>query len=130
MKNILILYGTRYGATKGIAQKIEKIIQDNGISTEIHDLKETSQKNIPSLKDFDGIIIGTSIQMSMWTKSVKKYIKKNITELKAKQDEIGLFICCGTACKKEEIGSAIEKFIKPKLDNFGLNPALIICKRS
>jgi len=125
MSKVLLLYGTRYGATGGIAQKIEKIIQDNGISTEIHDLKATSPKNIPSLKEFDGFIIGTSIQMGMWTKSVKKYIKKNIADLKQMQDKLGFFICCGTANKKEEIGSAIEKFITPKLNDFGLNPALI-----
>jgi len=125
MKKILVLYGTRYGATKGIAQKIEKTIQDNGISTEIYDLKESSSKSIPSLKDFDGIIIGTSIQMGMWTKPVKKYIKKYIADLKQKQDKLGFFICCGLAKKIDEIGSAIEQFITPKLDKFGLKPALI-----
>ena len=125
MKKILILYGTRYGATKGIAQKIEKTIQDNGISTEIHDLKKSSLKIIPSLKDFDGIIIGSSIQMGMWTKPVKKYIKKNIENLKKKQDKLALFICCATAMKKEKIGTAKENFLIPKIENFGLKPALI-----
>lgn len=125
MSKVLILYGTRYGCTKEIAQEIEKFIQEKGFSTEIYDLKENSSKNVPSLKDFDGILIGTSIKMTLWTKSVKKYVKKNITELKQRQDKLGFFICCGTANKKEEIGSAIEKFITPRLEKLGFNPALI-----
>jgi len=125
MKNILILFGTRYGATQGIAEKIEKILQDNGCSTEIHDLKVSSPKKVPSLNEFDGIIIGTSIQMSMWTKPVKKYIKKNLASLIQKQDKLGFFICCGTANKKEKIGTAKEKFLIPKINDFGLKPALV-----
>ncbi len=122
----MILYGTRFGATQGIAQEIQKGIQENGIETEIYDLKEHPSKNLPSsLKGHDGIIIGTGIKMSFWTKSVKKYVKKHGAELKQKQDKLGFFVCCGMANKKEEIGPAIEKYIATRLDKSGLKPALI-----
>ncbi|MHA1104508.1 MAG: flavodoxin domain-containing protein [Promethearchaeota archaeon] len=68
MSKVLILYGTRYGATKEISNEIEKIIQDSGMTTESFNLKEVNPKNIPPLDQYDGIIIGTGIKMGMWTK--------------------------------------------------------------
>ena len=84
MSKILILYGTRYGATKEISDEIEKVIQEKGIATESYNLKEVNLKNIPPLDQYDGIIIGTGIKMGMWTKSVKSFIQKRKKELKHK----------------------------------------------
>ena len=76
MSKVLILYGTRYGTTKGISDEIEKTIKEKGFETESYNLKEVNQKNIPSLDQYDGIIIGTGIRMGMWTKTVKSFIEK------------------------------------------------------
>ncbi|MFX1277338.1 MAG: flavodoxin domain-containing protein [Promethearchaeota archaeon] len=125
MSKVLILYGTRYGTTKGIVDEIEKVFQENNIDTKVYNLKEHSLKDIPPLTDFNGVLIGTGIKIKMWTKDVKKYVQKKKAELKQIQNKLGFFICCGTATKKEEIGSAIEQFITPKLEKLNLKPALI-----
>ena len=101
-------YGTKFGTTKGIVGEMEKTIQENGIEMESHDLKESSLKEIPSLKDYDGVLIGTSIKMKMWTKHVKKYVQKQKAELKQMQDKLGFFICCGTAAKTGSPSAAIS----------------------
>ena len=86
MNKVLILYGTRFGTTKGISDEIEKVVKDNGITTESYNLTEVNHKNIPPLDQYDGIIIGTGIKMGMWTKVVKNFFKKRKEELKQKQN--------------------------------------------
>jgi len=123
MSKILILYGTRYGATKEISDEIEKVIQEKGIATESYNLKEVNLKNIPPLDQYDGIIIGTGIKMGMWTKTVKSFIQKRKKELKQMETSMGFYVCCGEA--QNNISKAIEKYITPKLEKIGIQSALI-----
>ncbi len=123
MSKVLILYGTRYGTTKEISDEIEKVIKDNGITTESYNLKEVNSKNIPPLDQYDGIIIGTGIKMGMWTKKVKSFVQKRKAELKKMQASLGFYVCCGEA--KNDVSKAIEKYISPKLEKVGIQSALI-----
>ena len=123
MSKVLILYGTRYGATKEISDEIEKVIQAKGMSTVSFNLKEVNPKNIPPLDQYDGIIIGTGIKMGMWTKEIKSFVQKRKVELKKKQASLGFYVCCGEA--KSDISKAIEKYINLKLEKIGIQSALI-----
>ncbi len=125
MSKVLILYGTRYGTTKGISDEIEKNIQEKGIATESYNLKETDLKQIPPLQQYDGIILGTGIKIKQWTKAVKKFIDKKKLELKETQEKLGFYVCCGEASKKDNINNAINNYITSKLGKVGLKPALI-----
>ncbi|MFX0002137.1 MAG: flavodoxin domain-containing protein [Candidatus Hodarchaeota archaeon] len=125
MSKVLILYGTRYGTTKGISDEIEKVIQEKGIITESYNLKDHSLKEIPLLKDYNGVIIGTGIKMNMWTKVVKKFFEKRKLELKNLQNKLGFYVCCGEAAKKDNINKAINKYITLKLEKFDIEPVLI-----
>jgi len=124
MSKVLILYGTRYGTTKEISEEIEKIIKEKGINTESYNLKEHNLKEIPSLEEYDGIIIGTGIKIKMWTKVVKKFVQKRKSELKNKESRLGFYVCCGEAAKKDNISKAINDYITPRLEKLGINPAL------
>lgn len=123
MNKVLLVYGTRYGTTKGISDEIGSVINDNGLSAESFNLMEVNPKNIPPLTQYDGIIIGTGIKMGMWTKVVKNFVKKRTAELKKEQAAMGFYVCCGEA--KNDINSAKEKYIHAKLEKFGIQPALI-----
>lgn len=125
MSKVLILYGTRYGTTEEISEKIESIIQEKGINTVSYNLKDIDLKSILSLDEYDGIIIGTSIKIKKWTKDVKKFVKKRNSELKLMQNKLAFYVCCGEAAKKEKIKEAINNYIATNLADAGLEPALI-----
>ncbi|MCK4381061.1 MAG: hypothetical protein KAW51_07965 [Candidatus Lokiarchaeota archaeon] len=125
MSKVLILYGTRYGTTKEISNKIEEVIQEKGITTENYNLKEHNLKEIPPLEEYDGIIIGTGIKMKMWIKAVKKFVQKRKSELKNRQSTLGFYVCCGVAAKKSDISKAINDYITPKFQKLGIQPTLI-----
>ena len=82
MKTIII-YATKYGAAGEIARRIADKI--DGVV--VHDLKS----GVPSLADFDSVIIGSSVYAGMIRKEAKAFLSKNADVLQEKK--VGLFLC-------------------------------------
>jgi menaquinone-dependent protoporphyrinogen oxidase len=81
--NTLILYATKHGATREIA---ERIANNMGGAT-LHDLK---QGDSPALDGFDCVIIGSSLYAGSIRKEAKAFLTKNADGLRDKK--IGLFL--------------------------------------
>jgi len=97
----LILYASKYGAAKEIAQRIADKMGEAAIC----DLK---QSNIPSLSAFDCVIIGSSVYAGSIRKEAKVFAAENADELCKKP--LGLFLS-GFA----EDGNYYEKNFPPKI---------------
>ncbi|MCL1819763.1 MAG: flavodoxin domain-containing protein [Oscillospiraceae bacterium] len=80
----LILYATKHGAAREVAQRIAKLID----GAALHDLK---QGGVPSLAEYDCIIIGGSIYVGMLRKEAKTFLTQNADALRGKR--LGLFLC-------------------------------------
>jgi menaquinone-dependent protoporphyrinogen oxidase len=74
---ILILYGTTEGQTRKIAHFIEAILHNAGNQVTIAD----TTAEPPSPKEYDAVLIGSSIHMHKYQSSVKNYIKKHVAHL-------------------------------------------------
>ena len=116
MKKVLIVYGTRYGTTQDTSEKIRDFLAAKDIEVSLINLEDKE----PSLSGFDGILAGTGIKISMWTKQIKKFINKHRKELSNRNLKFGFFVNCGTASKKEDIPVAKEKYIDKKLQKIGV----------
>lgn len=79
----LILYGTKHGATRQIAQRLAKQI-------EVAALIDLKNDSIPALTDYDCVLIGSSIYAGMLRKEAKTFVTQHADELKAKT--LGLFL--------------------------------------
>ena len=95
----LILYATKYGATREIAERISRNLGD----VVIFDLK---QGDLPDLAEFDCVIIGSSLYAGSIRKEAKAFLAKNADTLR--QKKIGLFLS----------GMASEGGQKSFTDNF------------
>jgi len=115
MKKVLIIYGTRFGTTQNTSEKIRVFLETKEIEVSINIEDKES-----FLSGFDGVLIGTGIKMSMWTKKIKKVIKKYKKELSNRNFKFGFFINCGTASEKKRINEAKEKYIDKKMQKVGL----------
>lgn len=83
----MIIYASTYGFTKECAEDLKKQIGgDTAIVNAMSD-------NIPSLDDFDNIVIGGSIYMGQLQKKLRTYCANNIGLLGNKR--LALFLCCG-----------------------------------
>lgn len=85
----LILYASTYGFTQDCAQTLKENL--NG-ETRIVNINKNP---IPSLDDFDTVLIGGSIYMGQIQKKIKQYCLANEDALKKKK--LGFFISCGAA---------------------------------
>ena len=79
----LILYATKYGATREIAERISKHMD----SAVLHDLK---QADVPALANFDCVIIGSPLYAGSIRKEVKAFLAQHADQLRGKT--LGLFL--------------------------------------
>ena len=82
MKTIVI-YATKYGAAGEVAQRIADRIS----GAVVHNLNQ----GIPSITEFDRIIIGSSLYAGAIRKEVKEFLLQNADVLHKKI--LGLFLC-------------------------------------
>jgi menaquinone-dependent protoporphyrinogen oxidase len=92
MKTIII-FATKYGCVENAVGILKSML--TGEVKQVNIMKE----NVPSLDNFDHVIIGGSIYVGKIQKKLSKFVDKNLSELLMKR--IGLFICAGE--KKEEV---------------------------
>ena len=111
-KRVFIGYGTRYGSTEEVANKIGEILQNKGIETQIENLRKN--KKPPTPQEFDGIIIASGMKINKWTKEPKKYIKKHKNILKDTNKVFGMFVCSVLAIQDYE--QAITLYLQKILE--------------
>ena len=117
MKNkILLSYFTKGGATEDYANVIEQSLKKDGFSVE----KNNLANNIPNIKDFDVIILGTGVRMFRVYRRWKKILKQK--ELKNKQ--LFMYLSSGTAI--EDPDKAVEKYLNPLVEKYQLKPKLLV----
>jgi flavodoxin len=84
MVTVLVVYDTKYGNTKLVAEKIvEGLNEVKGIDTTISDVKDTDPK---TATDYDAILIGSPTHFGGPVRGINKFIDKlGKLDLKAKQ---------------------------------------------
>ena len=83
MVKVLVVYDTKYGNTKLVAEKIvEGISEVEGVETAISDVEEV---NLEKVADYDAIWIGSPSHIGISARSIRKFIDKlGKLDLKAK----------------------------------------------
>ncbi|MFX0173152.1 MAG: flavodoxin domain-containing protein [Candidatus Hodarchaeota archaeon] len=114
----LIAYGTRYGATQGIAERMSEWLQENNIDSEIINVKKDPW---PELSRYNGLIMGSGIKIGQWTKEMKNFIKKKKDEINAFSGPKVFFVCSGYAAIPERYNQIKEEYCKKALENIGVN---------
>jgi menaquinone-dependent protoporphyrinogen IX oxidase len=109
---ILIIYGTRFGATQTVAEYIYRNLNKNNQI----DLKNIIIDPIENLKSYDGIIIGSSIVMGNFTKEINHFLKENKNLLNKKV--FGFYVCSGKSITHQK--EANIEYCKEKLEKLGI----------
>lgn len=115
MSSILIVYGSRYGSTKEIAEHIGETLTNEGHHVEVFDATKP-----PVINDYDLIIIGSGIQAGSWKKDAQSFLKKNRVALK--QKKTALFVSCGDAIEPEKRDESFNKYLVAHAETNTLSP--------
>jgi menaquinone-dependent protoporphyrinogen oxidase len=86
---VLIAFGTRYGATKETAEEIAKVLQEHNIEVRVVDL---AKESINNLEAFDLVMVGSGVK-KRWTREARRFLKRNRKVLQGKKT--ALFISSG-----------------------------------
>ena len=90
---ILIVYASQHGTTEKVAELLAESFEDHDVKT-----ANISKDPIPSLNDYDSILIGGSIHAGRIQGKIKKFYTQYMDILLSKK--IGLFLCCMEKDKK------------------------------
>ncbi len=115
-KHVLVAYFTKGGASEKYAQVIADTLKDKKIRVDVHNLKD----KIPSISEYNIIVLGTGVRMFMVYRQWKKILKQK--EIKNKQ----LFIFLSSGMAIEEPEKAVEKFLQPLVKKYDLNPNSLV----
>jgi menaquinone-dependent protoporphyrinogen oxidase len=87
-KRILIIYDTKYGATRTIADKIQEVLCAQGAQVDM-----SLVKRIQDVSTYDAVIIGSAIITEQWRPDILNFMKAQEAALAAKP--VAVFIVCG-----------------------------------
>jgi len=122
--NVLIAYGTRYGATEETAKEIQKILVKNDFSVTIINLKEVKQNQWPQISEFSGVIVGSSIKIDTWTKEAKLFLQKNAINFRENQTKLAVFVSSLLAGHPDTYEQSKQKYITDVLADFEISSIL------
>jgi menaquinone-dependent protoporphyrinogen oxidase len=97
----LIVYGTRGGATRAIAEEIGKALAGSGYETTVEDVRETKGVDVNA---FDLVIVGSSVWAGMWTGKATGFVKSNQEVLAGKK--VAFFSSGITGTDPEKVAEA------------------------
>ncbi|RLF96349.1 nitric oxide synthase [Thermococci archaeon] len=103
----LIAYGTRYGSTTDIANKMGEILTEEGIDVKIVNLAE---EKIDDVSNYDLIIIGSSIKIGSWTKKSLEFLERFESDLSKKKT--AFFVSCLDANDPKKCKEARENYLE------------------
>jgi menaquinone-dependent protoporphyrinogen oxidase len=111
-RKALIVYGTRYGATKGTAEEIATVLQKEGIDVRVVNAKI---EQVDDVSPYDLIVVGSGIRMDAWTAEAEGFLKKFQKELATKR--VAIFVSAGSYFIDEFLGKPVTQIRKKYLDD-------------
>jgi len=119
-KNVLIVYGSRYGSTEEISTNFKQTLEENGIIVDLINLKSKNKK-IPNITNYSGVLIGSGIRIARWTKEAKNFLKSHIKAINENQIVVGIYLSSGEASDPVKRPEAVEKYLVKVFQELGLD---------
>lgn len=108
---VLIVYGSKYGATAEIAEKIGEVIKQEGLQVDVKNARDIKDAN-----DYQAFVIGSAAYIGGWRKEVSNFVKKNENTLA----EHPVWVFSSGPTEKGDPVKLMEGWLVPK----GLKPVI------
>jgi menaquinone-dependent protoporphyrinogen oxidase len=74
--HVLIVYASRYGSTRGIAERIATTLEKHGLETTIQSVKEAGDP-----ARYDAVVTGSAAYYFHWMKKASEYVRRHRSAL-------------------------------------------------
>lgn len=123
--NAIIVYGTRYGATKGTAEEIAKVLQEEKFEVK---LINAGEEKIKDISEYGLVVVGSGVACGRWVNEAEDFLKKFRKDFENKK--LALFVSSVEPISKKEGDTAeVSKMHKIDLEDrvskYGLKPVSI-----
>lgn len=114
----MIVYGTRWGGTVGVAEKIADTLKKARWEVDV----ANAQGQVPSVAGYDLVVVGSGVRADQWTKETLNFLEKNAAALRGKKT--ALFVSCSMAdrTEKDVREKARETYLIKVAERFELKP--------
>ena len=65
MTKVLVVHGSRHGATEGIAQRIGEVLRAQGLAAPVVSAENVTDEDV---RDADAFVVGSAVYMGQWLK--------------------------------------------------------------
>jgi menaquinone-dependent protoporphyrinogen oxidase len=79
MAKVFVVYGSRHGGTRGIAEKIGEVLRTEGLEAEV-----AAADHVADVSAADAFVVGSGVYMGSWLKEPIDFIKRNEATLAAR----------------------------------------------
>ncbi len=87
-KRILVVYDTKYGATRTIAARMQDVLCDAGARVDM-----TLVERIEDISEYDAVVLGSAIISESWRPAMLRFLRTQESALATKP--VAVFIVCG-----------------------------------
>jgi menaquinone-dependent protoporphyrinogen oxidase len=114
----LVIYGSRWGGTVAVAEKIGQTLSAEGYAVDVADAKKAPS----DLDSYDLFVIGSGMRADKWTKEALAFMENNSQLLQTKKT--ALFVSCQMADRVEpEVREKAKKqYLQDTADQYCLKP--------
>jgi menaquinone-dependent protoporphyrinogen oxidase len=114
----LVLYGSRWGGTLAVAEKIGQTLTEEGYKVDVVDAKKPPR----DIQGYDLFVIGSGMRADKWTKESLEFMDNNSALLRTRKT--ALFVSCQMADRVEpEVREKAKKqYLQDTADCFALKP--------
>jgi menaquinone-dependent protoporphyrinogen oxidase len=117
-KKALVVYGTHFGGTRGVAEEIGRVLGGEGFEVDVADAKEGA----PAVEPYGLVVVGSGIVMGKWTGEAEGFLRRNSDALKGRR--LAMFVSCGSGDAGEDWDKARSEYIDAVAARHGLSPSL------
>lgn len=72
MTKVFVVYGSRHGGTRGIAQRIGEVLQAEGLDAHV-----AAADHVPDVASADAFVVGSGVYIGNWLKEPLEFLRKN-----------------------------------------------------
>jgi len=115
MSSVLVVYGTKTGCTKGIAEHIAATLAEEGFSVEVRPAEDR-----PDPADHTAVVVGSGVRAGSWHAAVKQWVADNAGALKSRPT--AFFTACLTMANEPEKADEVRAYTDALLAETGVQP--------
>jgi len=71
-KQVLVTYGTKYGATAEIAERIGQVLREAGLDADVQ-----PAARVGDLDPYSAVVLGSAVYIGQWRKEAANFLKAN-----------------------------------------------------